>query len=49
MKFYHYFKTNKNEIYKCESILKFANWAEKNNIEDWIVIQRICKQAIEVA
>ena len=50
MKYYHYFRTNrKNKVYKCESILKFANWAEENNIKNWVVTQRIYKDAIEIA
>lgn len=47
-KYFHYFKTNSGEIYKSTSILKFADWADENNIKDWIVIQRIYKQAIEI-
>lgn len=43
-----YFRASDGNIYKCESILKFDEWAEENNIEDWVVIQRICRQAIEI-
>ena len=46
--YYHYFKASNGNIYKCSSILKFDEWAEQNNIEDWVIIQRIFKQAIEV-
>ena len=49
MKYYHYFRTNrKNKVYKCESILKFANWAEEHNIENWVVVQKIYRDAIEI-
>ena len=50
MKYYHYFRTNrKNKVYKCESILKFANWAEEHNIKNWVVTQKIYRDAIEIA
>lgn len=48
MKYYTYFRTNENKLYKSTSILKFSDWADANNIKDWCVVQETFKNCEEV-